>query len=110
MEGKHIGSVSGKICGNFVALREVLSYEADYNLQDSVMSCVKAAHVQGLGAMVENVHESLFLSTQSTSTGKVFLPPPLNQIIIGELVHHLWRVGGSGGSGGWEWKESEGRE
>ena len=79
---KHIGLVSGKICGNFVALREVLSYEAGYILQDSVMSCVKVAHVQGLGAMVENVHECLFLSTQSTSTGKVFLPPPLNQIGI----------------------------
>ena len=74
--------VSGKICGKFVALREVLSYEAGYNLQDSVMSCVEAAHVQGFGAMVENVHECLFLSTQSTSTGKAFFPPPFSQIGI----------------------------
>ena len=48
----------------------------------SVMSCVKVAHVQGLGAVVENVQECLFLSTQSTSTGKVFLPPPFSQIGI----------------------------
>ena len=82
MEGKHIGLVSGKICDKFVALRKVLSYEVGYNLQDSVMSCVKAAHVQGLGAMVDNVQECLFLSTQSTSTGKVFLPPPFSQIDI----------------------------
>ena len=84
MEGKHIhvGLVSGKICGKFVAFREVLSYEAGYNFQDSVMFCVKVAHVQDLGAMVENVQECLLLSIQSTSTGKVFLPPPFSQIDI----------------------------
>ena len=75
--------VSGKICCNFVALGEVLSYEAGYNLQDSIMSCVEVVHPQGLGAMVESVQECLSLSLQSlASTGKVFCPPPFGQIGI----------------------------
>ena len=36
----------------------------------------------GLGGNVENMHERLVLSTQTTSTGKVFLPPPFSQIGI----------------------------
>ena len=51
--------VSGKSCHNLVAVRVVLSYEAGYNLQDSIMSFIEVTHAQGLGAMVENVSVSL---------------------------------------------------
>ena len=59
----------------------MLSNEAGYNLQDSIVSCVETAHTQGLGAMVENVQECLFLSTKLAGTGKVFLLPPLKMLV-----------------------------
>ena len=59
VEGEYVGLVSWKSCHNLVAVRVVLSYEAGYNLQDSIMSFIEVAHAQGLGAMVLDVFISL---------------------------------------------------
>ena len=80
VEGEYVGLVYGKSCHNLVAVRELLSHEAGY-ITSKTASCLSLKwHM--LRAWGQWFWTCLFLSTKSTSTGKVFILPLSSQIGI----------------------------